>query len=1175
MSATKAFEPTPVDPRQMTAAERVRAFYPIEAKQGHIEEVAELVTHERPPPPNPLLRMEYSRLGGAGPVRAEPAQVHFAGLEEGGASLVQSLRLVNSSGNPVRMHIMHPQTPHFAISIGRNGAGKRGRVMPGMAEEVTVVCKPTELRYYRDTIRVHIEGGETMLVPLHAYPAVAEAAFPSIVDFGRILQGQSAQRILPLRSDTNVAFDFKVVVVTGHADFDIEPMSGVVPASGEAAVVLTFTPSRMATARAVIEVHVAQLGFKPKQITLVGSSSATQVKHATLAKLRHQAAVQQQQEYERRQQQSHRGALFEAEGDAASGGGALGEDVPGGEGGASGDPSNMEENDPSSEGAGKLTHKLKPVLLAEPSLALLEAIAAQPLGGGSGGGDAVTRAMALQLRHTVGDRSIPVKHPIPREPFPEDSKDGLRVPWSLETQYQVNTMLTQQRNKMRISDLRAAIERQQVAAEKQQEELEAAAMSALSVEEQLMTSFCQRVHSIIEHLQENDVSGTGMVSRAAFISIRKLLKVAAATPEDVGNLFDRIDAPGHGKVDYALLERTARRNTKRGGSTSHQSLEPAELDQALQGPERSRQLKELIFSREVNAIEDYEKQKEVKSFVAIGQPLMEQRVIDATIAARADHADQSERADRSKAAHRLASEREPDRVLITEPVVAAATGVDPSFDPYMSETWGKREAVLGEFQQGVRVAAVRTRVDRRIRNLKASLMRKGISMADKNAVHSFVMARSKGGAGPPVGGEGAGDEGGEGGEGGVTSGPAAVGLSLAGLAHFTFPEPPDKAAASQADPITIEPIEAFDETKLLALRVPRRFVQMRYQRYPLTAPGAFPPVEASRALRVGAPFESGRPLPTGELQPVPDTWGLPKLLLAPPPPPLPPSALAGIGGDTKVLEGAPAGEDGAQDITDANADGDVEGAAAGAPAVELDANAKAKLEEEQPPVLPRLMPKVMSQPPPTTELDTRQMLRPMPIACNEYWKSEAIGWSSAITCLKEPTLSSKWRAAFEPWADALVSLPDEMVGVVESDVAEELSEDESDTEIDNRLRFPPSLEKMYEIFDIPGAPGTEAAVTEGGDEGAAAAEEPPAEGAGAGTQITPASAAAEAMDEGAVAILPERSLPVDIFSECARAQAQLGEAARAARHRQRLQLRERFALLNECIEQPRHQLSLV
>ena len=108
-------------------------------------------------------------------------------------------------------------------------------------------------------------------------------------------------------------------------------------------------------------------------------------------------------------------------------------------------------------------------------------------------------------------------------------------------------------------------------------------MSALSVEEQLMTSFCQRVHSIIEHLQENGRERDGNGVARAFISIRKLLKVAAATPEDVGNLFDRIDAPGHGKVDYAHLERTARRNTKRGGSTSHQSLEPAELDQALQG----------------------------------------------------------------------------------------------------------------------------------------------------------------------------------------------------------------------------------------------------------------------------------------------------------------------------------------------------------------------------------------------------------------------------------------------------------------------------------------------------------------------------------------------------------------------------------------------------------------
>ena len=1160
----------------MTAAQRVAAYYPAGARSGHIEEVQELISHERPPPPNPLLRMEYSRLGGAGPVRAEPEAVHFAGLDEEAGPLVQSLRLVNASGIPVRMHIMHPQTPHFTISVGRNGAGKRGRVMPGMAEEITVVCKPHEARYYRDSLRVHIEGGETMIVPLHAYPALAEAAFPSTVDFGRILQGQMSQRILPLRSDTAVAFDFKVVVITGHADFAVEPLSGTVPAAGEAAIVLTYTPSRMATARCVIEVHVAQLGFRPRQITLVGSSSALEVKAATLAKLRHEAAVRQHHENESRrrqqQQQSNNPGLF-GEGDAAAGGDAAngyGGGDPAAGGGAHGAVDVADADFIGGDAGG--THKLPPVLLAPPSADILRAIAAQPLGGGSGGGDAVTRAMALQLRHTVGDRSVPIKHPDPRLPFPEDNKDGLRVPWNLESQYHVNGMLTQQRNKMRISDLRAAIERQQAAAEKQQEELDAAAMSSLSIEEQLMASFCARVHGVIEHLQENDVSGTGMVSRNAFIGIRKLLKVAAASSEDVGALFDRIDTQGHGRVDYSHLERTARRNTVRGASTKHQSLEPAELDLALQGPERSRQLKELIFSREIAAIEDYEKQKEVKSFVAIGQPLMEAEVIEATINARASHTDRQAREERARVAQRPDAEREPERVLITEPVVRTAAEAEPSFDPYLSETWGRREAVLGEFQQGVRVAAVRTRVDRRIRSLKAALQRKGISMADKNAVRSFVISRSKGGASAATGGEA-----GEDGNAGALSGPAAVGLSGSGLAHFSFPEPPDKASAPQADPITIAPIEPFDETKLFALRVPRRYVQMRYQPCGLTAPGAFPPIEASRALRVGAPFEGGRPLPTGEQHPIPDTWGLPHLLLTPPPPPLPPSALVEALGETKALGGGGGGGGGdgeAADITDGAAEADDEGGAAGSGAP-LDPAAKAALEAEQPPALPRLMPKIMSQQPFTTELETRQMLRPMPIPCNEYWQYEPVGWSSAIALLHEPTLSSKWRAMFEAWEDALVPLPDVMQGVTESDVAEELSEDESDTEIDNRLRFPPSMERLHEIFDIPSAmPASAPAATDGLEDGAAA---PPADdpAAPAPAEITPAASAAEAMDEGDVAILPERSLPVDLLSECARAQAALGEAAGIARRKQRLRMRERFAQLNEFIEQPRHQLSLV
>ena len=49
---------------------------------------------------------------------------------------------------------------------------------------------------------------------------------------------------------------------------------------------------------------------------------------------------------------------------------------------------------------------------------------------------------------------------------------------------------------------------------------------------------------------------------------------------------------------------------------------PSDLDISLQGPAVSRQLKELVFTRQVTEIEAYEKEKEVKSFVAPGQPLM-------------------------------------------------------------------------------------------------------------------------------------------------------------------------------------------------------------------------------------------------------------------------------------------------------------------------------------------------------------------------------------------------------------------------------------------------------------------------------------------------------------------------------------------------------------------------
>lgn len=1134
----------------LSIGEKLRQYYPKDAGAStSVEFPEELVTREQPPPPNPLLALSYEQMGTAGPIRAEPASVHVALCQGDEEPVLQTLRLINASPSPQRIHILHPETPYFSMSIGPNGEGKRGTIMPGMSEDIVVKCTPTDgLRYYRDNVKIHMPGNETMVVPLHAYPALAEAALPTRIDFGKVAQGQSTVRELPLRAGADVEFEFQVKVLQPHPDFALTPLEGVVPAGGAAAIVFTFTPSRMATASCIVEVHVAQLGWKPVQITLVGSSSAHQVRTATLSKLYSQGAHLPR---------------APANAWASHGGGAVGEGDAA-DTYALDDPSratdvidvaDAAQPPPAPTDGQEGFVRLQSVLVQPPPKELLMAIAAQPLGGGSGGGDSVTRAQALQLRAANGGQSVPVRLPIERPPFEEGSKDGLRVPPDLSNQAAVNTMLTSQRNKMRITDLRAAIERQQVAAEKQQEEIEAAAMEALSVDDQLQAAFTSRVHNIIKHLQETDVTGSGFVTRAAFQArgVRMILRVPSATAEDVGKLFDTIDTQMTGKVGYAQFERVARRAAnKKSGQHQEQRMEAAELDQALHGPERTRQLKELIFSREVSGIEDYEKQKEVKSFVAIGQPLVEPYVVEATIAARAQHADEKGRAERSAIGARIATDRLPERVLVAESVVAEAADSKPSFDPYLNETWSKREAVLLQFQQGVRIATIRTRVDRRIKALQASLKRAGISLTDKAAVRQLVVSRTKGGAGvPPSTADPAGGAAAASAQGG-----SAHGLTPAMLAHFTFPEPPEKGAQPRDEPIAVAPIEAFDETRLFALRVPRRYVQMEYKNVSLTAPGAFPPVEGSRELRVGAAFEAGRPLPSGTPDPVPDTWGLPMLLLQPPPQPLTPSAMesalaaANMMG-TKAIGEGDGGDDGAED-------------------------AKAKPVEEQPPVLPKLAPKVMSVPPDRVEMSTRQMLRPMPIACNEFWRFEPIGWGSAITTLEMSTLAKKWRATHEPWADALVAVPAELSGVVVADVAEELSEDESDTEIDPSLRFPPSLAKLGEIFDLPaiataGAPASEPPAD--GDATPPPAAEP-AETEDAQPPPTAAAAAADAVDDGDVAIAPELSLPVDVLSECARAQAALGEAAAVERREKRLKLREAYGTLNELIDKPRFQLSL-
>ena len=436
----------------------------------------------------------------------------------------------------------------------------------------------------------------------------------------------------------------------------------------------------------------------------------------------------------------------------------------------------------------------------------------------------------------------------------------------------------------------------------------------------------------------------------------------------MGEFFDGMDHLNAGELDYMQLQRVAKRRAATlGGGTGRMastSVEPGELDIALQGPERTRQLKDMLFMKEVDAIETYEKMKEVKSFVATGPPLTQPFIIEATHRARDVFYAEKRREERAVARARQATELSDPakvRVEISEPVAKLAADTTPKFDSYEAEVWGKREGVMFDLQLAVRVATLRARLSRRVAAVHAALAKAGIGLHDKHAVHQLVLSRSKAGGGG--GGKSAGlgststlSDGtvGGGGLSALAKAAKAVGLSMEGLAPFIFPEAPSKGAGvPQGDPLPILPIEPFDETKLFALRVPRRYVQMDYREALLSAPGAFPPMVDDRPLRIGAPFESGRLLPTGTAVPVPDTWGLPSLLLMPPPRPPPPPEPADPTMDdlsaTKALGGDEAKEAAGDEEEDAE--------------LSWDEKHRMHLAQLKPPILVQVHPRVMCRPP--------------------------------------------------------------------------------------------------------------------------------------------------------------------------------------------------------------------
>ena len=162
--------------------------------------------------------------------------------------------------------------------------------------------------------------------------------------------------------------------------------------------------------------------------------------------------------------------------------------------------------------------------------------------------------------------------------------------------------------------------------------------------------------------RELDEDGSGAVEEKEFVQALPLLQVKDATEQDMAELFAKMDVDGSGSISYGELKQTTQGGLPQASlqfavieGKEPKDVPPGDVDSVLQSDSRSRQLKELLFTRQIEHIDKHVKDKKVRSFVAVGEALMPEEFVEYVQASRQQHSTALARSEREGARARKES----------------------------------------------------------------------------------------------------------------------------------------------------------------------------------------------------------------------------------------------------------------------------------------------------------------------------------------------------------------------------------------------------------------------------------------------------------------------------------------------------------------------------------------